>query len=101
MSNPNTNALMTMLNGAFRKSKPTAAGFKIVHIGVDRLPVSILDMASLSSKYWQKSTCFDSLANAMRGHMDTLNISDLVTAVSSEIPVDSTTAYVEASRSRN
>ena len=86
-----------MLNGAFHFTKPTSAGFKVVHIRVDRLPVSILDMASLSSKSLQKSTCFDSLASAIRGHMDTLSIPDLVTVVSKEIPINSMTAYVEAS----
>ena len=86
-----------MLNGAFHPPKPNTPGFKIVHIGLDRLPFSILDMASLFSKSWQKSTCFDSLAKAMRVHMDTLSIPDLVTVVSTEIPIDSTIAYVEAS----
>ena len=33
----------------------------------------------------------------MRGHIDTLSIPDLVTAVSTEIPIDSMTAYVEVS----
>ena len=82
MSNPNTDALMTILNRALLPPKSTAAGFKIVHIGVDRLPFSILDIASLSSKFWKKSTYFDSLPKAMRGHMGTLSIPDLVTAVS-------------------
>ena len=97
MNNLNTNALMTMLNGAFPQSKPTAAGFKSVYIGLGMLPISILDMASLSSKYWQMSTCFDSLAKVMRGHIDTVSILELVTAVSTEIPINSTTTYVEAS----
>ena len=52
MPNPNTNSLMAILNGAFRQSKPNAAGFKIVCIGVDRLPVSILNIDPLSSKSW-------------------------------------------------
>ena len=33
----------------------------------------------------------------MRGYMDTVSISDLVPAVSTETPVDSTSVYVEAS----
>ena len=100
MSNPNTNAIMSMINNSFNYSKPTATGFKIVHVGVDRLPISILNIVFLSSKFWQKITCFDSLAKAMRGHMDSLSILDLVTAFSSDLPVDSTTAYVEASDAR-
>ena len=48
MNNPK---LMTMLNGAFLQSKPTVVGLKIVYIAVGRLPTSILDMDSFSSKY--------------------------------------------------
>ena len=46
MSSPNTNALMTLLNDAVRgHRKPTAAGFKIVYVGKDKTPLSILEMA--------------------------------------------------------
>ena len=96
MTNPTTNAIMSMLQGAIETKKPTAAGFKIIYIGSDKLPVSILDIAPLNGKPWQKKTTFDCLASTMRNHMDNLSIPDLITSVSTEIPLDITTSFVEA-----
>ena len=70
----NTTALMTMINAEFPQFKLTTVGFKIVHIKVGRLPMSTLDMESLSSKSWQKISCFDSLFKAMRGHIYIVSI---------------------------
>ena len=54
MSNPNTNALVSMLQGTLQPKKPPASGFKIVKVGMDKLPVSILEMDSINGKTWQK-----------------------------------------------
>ena len=43
---------MSILNGLLKQPKPTAAGFKIIHIGTDNLPVSILDMAPINGRFW-------------------------------------------------
>ena len=43
VNDPNPNNIILILTGALQKSTPTAAGFKIVHIGTDKLPVSILE----------------------------------------------------------
>ena len=53
MSNPNTNALMAMLQGALKPKKTTVAGFKIVEIGTDKLPVSVLEMVSINKTVWK------------------------------------------------
>ena len=45
---------MSMLQGAMDQKNPTAAGYKITHIGSDKLPVSILDIAPLNGKAWHK-----------------------------------------------
>ena len=52
ISNPNTNDIMTMLPGAMEQKNLTAAGYKIVHIGSDKLPVIILDISPLNGKVW-------------------------------------------------
>ena len=96
MSNPNTNAIMSMLQGAMEQRKPTAAGYKIIFVGSDKLPVSILELAPLNGKAWQKKTSFDCLSSTMRSHMDNLGIPDLITAVSTDIPMDTTTSFVES-----
>ena len=96
MSNPNTNTIMSMLQGAMEQEKITAAGYKIIHVGSDKLPVSILEITLLNGEAWQKKTSFDYLASTMRSHMDNLGIPDLITSVSTEIPMDTTTSFVEA-----
>ena len=62
MSSPNTNALMTMLNNAVKaESKPTAAGFKMVYVGKDKVALNILEMSPIESEPWKKSSAFESL----------------------------------------
>ena len=89
------NTIMTMLQGALHKKKHTAAGFKTIHIGTDKLHVRILKIAPFNGKSWKKKSSFESLTTPMRSHMDNLSILDFVTVVSTEIPLDTTTAFIE------
>ena len=86
---------MSMLQGAMDQKNPTAAGYEVMYIGSDKLPVSILDIAPINCKTWQKKTTFDCIVSTMRSHMDNLSIPDLITSVSTEIPLDTTTLFVE------
>ena len=95
ISNPNTNAIMSMLHGSLEQKNPTAVGFKMVHMGSNKLLVSILDIAPLNGKAWQKTTTFDCLASTMRIHMDNLAIPDLITVVSTKLPLNTTTSLTE------
>ena len=54
MSSPNANAIMSIIQGEMEQKKPTTAGYKIIHIGSDKLPDSILNIAPLNGKAWQK-----------------------------------------------
>ena len=65
MSNPNTNALMSLLENAARTRKSSAAGFKTIYVGPDKLPISLLQMAPLTSPVRIKNASFDSLSLAM------------------------------------
>ena len=68
MTNPNTNALMSMLQNAVRDDNgPTAAGFKTAYVGKDRFSIMILKMASIDDDAWKKSASFESLASSVRG----------------------------------
>ena len=49
LSNPNTNALMYMLQGALKPNKATAAGFNFFEIGTDKLPVSVIILSGMVS----------------------------------------------------
>ena len=81
MSNPNTNALLSMLRNYAVTPSATAAGFKTVYIEQDRLPVSILIIALLTDPTWKRSVCFDSLVHMMTSHLEDFTISDLTTVV--------------------
>ena len=98
MSSPNTNALITLLNNAVREPKPTAAGFKIVYVGKDKYPMSILEMAPVDDDGWKKSASFESLSSTIRGQIDVQNTADLISVISQEIPIDVTTAFTESTR---
>ena len=54
MSSPNTIALITLLNNAVRDPKTTAAGFKIVYVGKDKYPMSILKIVPVDNNEWIK-----------------------------------------------
>ena len=84
-----------MIHGVLHPKKHTTAGFKIVEVGTDKTLVSILEMDSINGNTCQKS-CFDCLSNAMRSHIDNIRTPDLITAVVSEIPINTTTVFVEA-----
>ena len=48
VSSPNTNDLMSLLSNAVKDNrKPSAAGFKVVYVGKDKSPLSILEMAPI------------------------------------------------------
>ena len=97
MSNPNTNALMSMLQNAVRADNgPTAAGFKTAYVGKDRFPIMILNMASIDDDAWKKSASFERLESSVKGKMDVHISSDLVTAIANDLPIDVTTAYMQS-----
>ena len=85
-----------MLHGAFKPKKANAAGFRIVEIGSDKFPINVMEMAPIDSTIWEKKACFDSLSTAMYNHIDNISTPDLITTVSSEIPMDTITAFIEA-----
>ena len=97
MSNPNTNALMSLLTDAVRDPKLTAAGFKIIYVGKDKYPLSVLEMAPVEADGWKKSAAFESLSSTIRGQMDIHDTADLVSVMSQEMPIDVTTAFMESS----
>ena len=83
MSSPNTNALMSLLSDAVKSNrKPSAAGFKIVYVGKDKTPLSILEMAPIDEDVWKKSASFDSLSSTIRGQMDEHSTADLMSTIS-------------------
>ena len=56
----------------------------------------ILKMALIDDDVWKKSASFESLASSVKGQMDVHSCSELATLISSELPIDVTTAYMES-----
>ena len=87
---------MVLLDYAFTTRHSSAAGFNIIHVGTDKLPFSVLEMAPLTSQVWKKSTSFDSLTHAMRDQVSTQWVPKSVSVVDDEITINTTTVYVES-----
>ena len=94
MSNPSTKTSMYILYGALQQKKSTAAGFKNAHIGTEN-PCSHFRYVLINGKAWWKKICFNSMSN-IRSHVDRLTIPDFIIVVSTEIPRDTTMAFMEA-----
>ena len=82
MTSPNTNALMTLLKNAVREPKPTVARFKILYVGKDKYPMSILEMASVDNDGWKKCVSLKSLLSTIQRQMDVQNTVDLILVIS-------------------
>ena len=54
-----------------------------------------MEISPINMKSWKKKPYFDSLATTMKSHMDNLSIPELVTVVSTNLPLDNTTAFIE------
>ena len=58
MSNPNTNAFLSLLQNARSTATASAAGFKTVRISPDRLSVRIMEIAPLDKHIWKEAHIF-------------------------------------------
>ena len=94
MSNPNTLAV----NAANMQRNTTpasnlASGLKIVHIGKDIQPVTIVKMVSVNKEIWEKSACFQSLKNTIYSLVESHSPAEVTAFVSGELPIDTGAAF--------
>ena len=102
MSNLKTIALISLLRNTTNDTTATTpSGFKTIFLGQDNVPVSILTIALLTEPTWKKSAYFDSLSLILRNHRDGVSVSDLSSVVSTELPIYTTTVFVEATAIRD
>ena len=95
MSNPNTNAL-ALSNRRYidtTANRDTNSGIKLVHIGKDMQPVTIVKMSSINSHAWKKSACFDSLQTTIYNLAESHTVADIISLVSQELPLDTGASY--------
>ena len=94
MSNPNSLAV----NAANRQRNTTpasnlASGLKIVHIGKDMQPVTIVKMVSVNKETWEKSACFQSLKNTIYSLVESHSPAEVTAFVSGELIIDTCAAF--------
>ena len=69
MNSPTTKALMAVFHNESTPKKPYVSGFKVIHIGLDKLHISILETTPIIGHVWKKSESFGSLTNIMRSQI--------------------------------
>ena len=94
MSNPNTLAV----GAANRQRNNTtasnlASGLKIVHIGKDMQPVTIVNMVSINRETWGKYAYFQCLKNNVYSLVNSYSPADVTIFVSGELPIDTCAAF--------
>ena len=95
MSNPNINALsVATRNRTFNGGQNP--GVKVVHIGKDMQPVSLMTMASINKQPWEKSASFEGLRRTVYSLVDTHSVADVITLVSEELPHNTGAAFQES-----
>ena len=102
MSNPNINALS--LSTRFTdapSSQDATSGLKVVHIGKDMQPVTIVKMASINSQAWKKSACLTSLRTSVYNLVESHTVADLISLISHELPLDTGASFQAAELAAN
>ena len=95
MSNPNTAALAMALRNRSNNPVNSSPGGRTVYIGKDRQPVNLPKMKSVNSQAWQKASSFGTLFDTVSNLIDAHSVADVISLVSTELPIDTSAAYQE------
>jgi hypothetical protein len=94
MSNPNTSELsLANRHRQVSSSANMASGLKVVYIGKDQQPVTIVQMISINRPAWRKSACFESLRNTIYSLVDSHSIAELTSFIANELPLDTGSSF--------
>jgi len=63
--------------------------FKVVHLGKDQRPISVMKLAAMEDPSWKRGATFNHLEKAMRGQLTNYTMADLVMIVANELPISS------------
>ena len=67
-----------------------------MYIGKDIYPINLPQMKSINSHAWQKASSFDTLFDTVSNSVDANSVADVISLVSTELPIDTSAAYQEA-----
>jgi len=104
MSSPNTNAPIMRINQhspstSFNTSTNTTSnlsGIKMVYVGKDQQPVTIMQLEHVTMPAWRKAASFDNLRNTVYTLVESHSVADVMALVASELPIDTGAAFQEA-----
>ena len=68
----------------------------IVYIVKDMQPVTPLTMTSINNPSWQKAACFGTMFDIVSSLVDAHSITEVISMVSSELPLDTNANFQEA-----
>ena len=94
MSNPNTSGIC--IANRHRQQSNTAISasqLKVVHIGKNKQPVTIVKMVSINEQAWKKSACFESLRNTVYSLVDAHSVAEITALVTNELPLDTGSCF--------
>ena len=94
MSNPNTSAIC-IANRHRQQSNAaiSASQLKVVHIGKNKQPVTIVKMVSINEQAWKESACFGSLRNTVYSLVDAHSVAEITALVTNELPLDTGSCF--------
>ena len=97
MSSPTSKACAITAKGRSNQNTTSPeSGFTTLSIGREDHRIPIAKIVPLSQPSWEKNACFRQLVHAIRGQIQTHSISDLITAITSRLPIDTNAAFEEA-----
>ena len=96
MSSPTSKAFALVAKGRSQDASTPTSEFVTLSIGHNSHQVPVPKLVPLSKPSWEKNACFRRLVHAIRGQIQSHSISDLVTAVTSQLPTDTNAALEEA-----
>ena len=97
MSNTNINDMASFLrNGRHSTTNPSMT--RVVYIGKDQQHINLAKMASVNSDAWKTSTSFGTLADAADALVEVHSVANVISLMSSKIPIDTGSAFQESQR---
>ena len=96
MSSPNSKASAFVAKGRPSDTSAPSSSFTTLSIGCAGHTIPIPKLVPLGNPTWEKNACFRQLTHAIRGQLTSHSIPDLIAAVTSQLPIDTTAAFEEA-----
>ena len=96
MSSPTSKAYAFAIKGSSTGTSGPSSDLVNIRISREGHEIPITKMVGITNPIWEKAACFSCLSTALRSQLGSHSVSDLVTAVASHLPIETTAAFEEA-----